>query len=214
MKIQTILSVLLVLSLLTGLGLAGELPRDLPTELPTELPEHILDLHRATRTVSGEFVQEKRLAMFEQTLISRGYFAVEQPGKIHWAYHQPSESGFASDGVRIRRWNEHSGMSPAAPLSRDPLMSVIVDQMMAWSTMDTQALERFFSITVMDTDPISLHLEPKAAQLREILHQVRISFNSEESHIQEIMIFEEDGDTTRIRFEHVRINQELAPDLF
>jgi outer membrane lipoprotein-sorting protein len=183
-------------------------------ELSGEMLERLQVIHQQTRTVSGSFVQEKNLAMFEHTLISRGSFAVCVPGKIHWAYEYPAVFGFASDGENVWRWNEESGASDSMPLSRDPVLSVIVEQMLAWSTMDTRTLERYFSITLVESRPISLLLQPKVSQLEEIIASVEIMFDSTDRHISKIIILEHDTDETVIRFENVSLNLKLSPELF
>lgn len=199
------LSAFLVLAICTG-GRAQELPPD--------VLEQLHNMHHAIQTVSGSFVQEKNLAMFEQILISRGTFAIAKPGKIHWAYQEPTAFGFASDGKQIRRWNEQSGISKSSPLKLDPILSVIVDQMLAWSTMDTRALERHFSLALAADGPVILDLEPRAGQIRGLINRVRISLAPDGAHIQEIKVFEHDGDETRIHFDNVVLNQELPHGLF
>lgn len=203
---RTAVVALVLAILLSGSGHARKLPPD--------VLDHLQRMHHHTQTVSGSFTQEKRLALFEQILVSRGTFAIAKPKKIHWAYQEPTAFGFASDGVQVRRWNEQFGMSKPMPLGLDPVLSMIVEQMLAWSTMDTHALESFFSLSLADADPITLHLEPKTSQVAEIIKQVRITFASDGTHIQEIRIMELDDDETRIRFENVRINQELPHRLF
>lgn len=183
-------------------------------DLPSAVLERLNTLHSTTKTVSGDFTQEKHLAMFAQPLVSRGTFAIARPGKIHWAYQEPMSLGFASDGTTVRRWDGRSGGTQAKPLSSDPILSVIVDQMLAWSTMDVPAMERHFSLSLFSADPVVLHLEPTIAQLAEIISCVRIAFAPGETHIQEISVVEPDQDATVIRFRNVRLNIDLSDDLF
>lgn len=210
------LTCLLLLSL--SLGLARTALTEEFEELTPALRERLAAIHQGTRSIQGDFEQEKRLSMFDRTFVSKGVFAVEQPGKIHWAYQEPSSFGFASDGEQVRRWNEHSGMSAPAPLARDPILSVIVDQMLAWSTMDAGKLEASFTLVVPKTTPestpLSLELLPRARQLAAVLQRVQISFDQSDTHLQEIVLFEPDGDTTRIRFFNVRINEDVSPGFF
>ncbi|WP_031388631.1 LolA family protein [Desulfonatronum thiodismutans] len=202
------------LLLLLSLGLAPTAATDEFKELTPALRERLAVIHQGTRSVQGDFEQEKRLSMFDRAFVSKGVFAVEQPGKIHWAYQEPSAFGFASDGEQVRRWNEHSGVSAPSPLARDPILSVIVDQMLAWSTMDTEKLEASFTLAVLETTPLTLELLPKVRQLAAVLQRVQVSFDRDETHLQEIVLFEPDGDTTRIRFFNVRVNENVSPGLF
>ena len=211
---------LLLLSL--SLGLARTAMTEEFEELTPALRERLATIYQGTRSVQGDFEQEKRLSMFDRTFVSKGVFAVEQPGKIHWAYQEPSSFGFASDGELVRRWNEHSGMSAPTPLARDPILSVIVDQMLAWSTMDAEKLEASFTLAVPkttpestpETAPLTLELLPKVRQLAAVLQRVQISFDQGDTHLQKIVLFEPDGDTTRIRFLNVRVNEDISPGLF
>ena len=202
------------LLLFLSLGLPPTAVTDEFKELTPALRERLAVIHQGTRSVQGDFEQEKRLSMFDRTFVSKGVFAVKQPGKIHWAYQEPSAFGFASDGELVRRWNEHSGMSAPAPLARDPILSVIVDQMLAWSTMDAGKLEASFTLAVLETAPLTLELLPRARQLAAVLQRVQITFDQGDTHLQEIVLFEPDGDTTRIRFLNVRVNEDVSPGLF
>ncbi|SMP46371.1 outer membrane lipoprotein carrier protein LolA [Desulfonatronum lacustre] len=210
------------LLLFLSLGLPPTAVTDEFKELTPALRERLAVIHQGTRSVQGDFEQEKRLSMFDRTFVSMGVFAVKQPGKIHWAYQEPSAFGFASDGEQVRRWNEHSGMSAPSPLARDPILSVIVDQMLAWSTMDAEKLEASFTLAVPkttpestpETAPLTLELLPRTRQLAAVLQRVQVSFDRDETHLQEIVLFEPDGDTTRIRFFNVRVNEDVSPGLF
>lgn len=182
--------------------------------LPAAVLERLDDLYGETRSVSGDFTQEKHLAMFARPLVSRGTFAIARPGKIHWSYEEPVSLGFASDGTTVRRWDERSGAAQAKPLAGDPVLSVIVDQMLAWSTMDVPAMERHFSISLASSDPVVLHLEPNTDRLAEIISHVIIAFAPDETHVQEVTVVEPDQDKTVIRFANVRLNLELPGALF
>lgn len=180
--------------------------------LPSAILERLNTLHSTTKSVSGDFTQKKHMAMFAQPLVSRGTFAISRPGKIHWAYQEPMSLGFASDGTTVRRWDGRS--ATAKPLSNDPILSVIVDQILAWSTMDVPAMERHFSLSLFSPDPVVLHLEPTTRQLAEIISHVRIAFAPGETHIQKISVVEPDQDKTVIRFSNIKLNRELSDDLF
>lgn len=182
--------------------------------IPSDVQEKLHEIHDSIQTVSGSFVQEKHLDVFDQTLVSSGSFAIDRPGRIRWAYEEPSVFGFSSDGLQVRRWSEESGMSQTAPLARDPVLSVIVDQMLAWSTMDLQAMEDYFSLTLVESEPMVLELEPEAKELRDIISKVLISFDSTSAHIEKIRILEHDSDKTCIRFKEVSLNQDLDHELF
>ncbi|MFN2343869.1 MAG: outer membrane lipoprotein carrier protein LolA, partial [Desulfonatronovibrio sp.] len=97
---------------------------------------------------------------------------------------------------------------------RDPVLSVIVEQMLAWSTMDTSSLERYFSISLIESGPISLLLHPRSGQLEEIIQSVEINFDSTNRHISKIIIQEHDSDETAIHFKNISLNHELSPELF
>ncbi len=207
---MNIIRIILIIPVLLGVFLCKAGAGDLPLDMLKRLQ----NIHQDIQTISGSFVQEKRLAIFEQTLVSKGTFAVVKPGKIHWAYEYPSSFGFASDGENLRRWSRESGESESIPLARDPVLSIIVDQMLAWSTMDIQTLERYFSISLAQSRPIALLLEPKTVQLKDIIRSVEIIFDSAEKHIKKIAILEYDGDETMIRFENVTLNSKLPSGLF
>ncbi len=183
-------------------------------ELSGEMLDRLQEIHAGINNVSGFFIQEKQLSMLERGLVSRGEFAMAQPGKVYWAYDYPMETGFSSDGETLKRWSMESGKSQAVPLSRDPVLSVVVDQMLAWSTMDTKALKQDFSIYLIKPVPLTLKLVPSVKHLADIVHSVTIAFDDREKHIESIVIMENDGDKTVISFKNVSLNQDLPAELF
>lgn len=186
----------------------------LAQDLPAQTLERLRALQDGLRTVYGEFTQEKDLAMFEQPLVSRGRFAIRPPDDIDWIYTEPAEFGFSIQDGEVTRWNAVSGASRTTPLARDPVLAVIQEQMLAWSTMDTATLERFFTFRQSADDPIELEFIPKKSGLAAIISMVRIRLAADMKHIREIVIVDPDNDFTRIRLENVHVNQEPPPGLF
>jgi outer membrane lipoprotein-sorting protein len=206
MKLRFVLLLLLVLAASTTPCPAQE--------LPTDTLDALRGLRDGLRLVHGEFTQEKELAMFEQPLISRGRFLIRPPEDIDWIYTEPAEFGFSIRDGEVTRWNAVSGTSRTTPLARDPILAVIQEQMLAWSTMDTATLERFFSFRQYADDPIGLEFTPKKSALGAIISRVRIRLAADMKHIREIVIVDPDNDTTRIRLENVHVNQEPPAGLF
>ena len=76
-------------------------------------------------TVQGRVVQEKRLEMFQDTVVSRGRFAYRRPDRLRWELTEPVVTGFVITGPTGRRWHGLTGKTEPFTLENDPMMRVV-----------------------------------------------------------------------------------------
>lgn len=205
-----------------GAGLFGLLVFAAGAAIAAQAPEQDLRavLERVQRasmgvqTVSASFVQEKRLAVFEETLVSKGRLLLKKPDKLRWEYLEPGPAGFAVNAGKAKRWNEFSGQVETVASSQDAALQVVAEQLLAWGKVDIERLQAGFDFRLVSAAPAVLRLEPKPEPLRKLIDYIQISFAPDDRHAQMVELREKDGDFTRITYERVELNKAIDDSQF
>lgn len=182
-----------------------------------ELRAALDKLQRASlevRTVSAAFVQEKRLAVFDETLVSKGRLALKKPDKLRWEHLTPGRSGFSLNAGKIKRWNEFSGQIESQGGGQDAALKVVAEQLLAWGKVDVERLQAGFEFSLVSPDPVTLRLVPKPEPLRKLIEYIQIEFSADGRYAQSVELREKDGDFTSIRYQDVELNKPLDDSLF
>lgn len=166
-----------------------------------------------THSISSSFTQEKHLAMFNEQLVSKGYFAFSRPSSLRWEYNQPFHSGFVIRDNEGMEWDEASGVR-SFTLDSSPAMAMIARQIMAWTTFDIDWLNSRYDISLISASPLTIQLRPKSDVTREFLEHLTVSFSPDSATISSLELHETDGDFTRISFTGQRLNLTLPEDTF
>jgi outer membrane lipoprotein-sorting protein len=165
-------------------------------------------------TLQSAFVQEKSLAMFEQLLLSRGAMVYVQPDRLRWELLTPVASGFVLQGEQGVRWNAVSQQRQGFSIGTDPLMGVVAQQLLAWAKVDLEWLRERYRIAVMTTAPVQLQLTPLDPGEAEFVEHIQVTFDPLQGYVSDVLVLEQSGDSTRLRFSDVRINDSVAPEAF
>jgi hypothetical protein len=165
-------------------------------------------------TLASNFVQEKYLEMFQETLVSSGRFSFAQPDRLRWEMLEPVASGFLLNGTNGKRWHERAGAAVPFDIAREPGMKLIAEQLLAWARVDIVWLVQQYRMTLMSEEPVTLKLVPLQAGAEQFLDYLQISFDAQRRYVETVEVHEPGGDFTRIRFAETELNQPLDPALF
>ncbi len=191
--------------------------QDVPNQ-STRTKSQIFDLLRNAvsdvRTVSSEFRQERRLSMLKQPVISSGRFAFEKPDKLRWETAGPDPFGFFVNGNEAQQWKGKDSARQPFDLQGNPVLKLIVDQIIAWTSGDFKAIEKQYAITVVRDNPVLFRLVPKSSREKKYIRQILISFEPDTNYAKRVEIVEQGGDSTVIEFFDMKININLDKSLF
>jgi outer membrane lipoprotein-sorting protein len=165
-------------------------------------------------TLSGDFVQEKHLAVFREVMTSKGRFYLQKPDRLRWELLTPVRSGFVIRGSKGRRWNDLTGRTEAFSADKDPILKIVADQLFSWASADFGRLEKQYRISVLEDRPVLLRLEPRGEAMGSYLEYLVIQFAADDRHVKSVEVHEKGGDFTGIRFVNTQVNGPLAADLF
>jgi outer membrane lipoprotein-sorting protein len=164
--------------------------------------------------VASEFRQERRLAMLKEPVVSTGRFYYEKPDKLRWEFISPEPSGFFVNGKVAKQWKGKDNISEAFDLQQNLLIRAIVDQLLAWTKADFGWVEQRYVISVAKEDPIALKLIPRSSKEKKYIDHILISFEAETNYANAVDIVEKSGDSIRIRFINMVINNSPKKELF
>jgi len=167
-----------------------------------------------TETLSSHFSQEKYLNIFAEKLISEGRFAYQRPDRLRWELLSPVASGFVLRGGKGERWNSLSQERTSFSVKSDPIMGMIAQQLLAWARVDIDWLQNRYRMELQSTEPVMLRLYPLDQGEATFIEYLQIRFSDDRRHVAEVLMVEQGGDSTLIRFVDAKINTELAADAF
>ena len=84
------------------------------------------------RTVRTRFVQEKRLALFKNPLVTRGVILLEMPDRLLWRVDTPIRYALLLDGRQARQWDGETGRTQRIPIDGNPVFAAVTGQLRAW----------------------------------------------------------------------------------
>ena len=169
----------------------------------TELAPLLAELKLAaakTETLSSRFVQEKQLAIFAEKLLSQGRFVYRKPDRLRWELLNPVDSGFVLNGNSGKRWNSLSQEQESFSVASDPIMGMIAQQLLAWARVDLDWLQNRYRMELQTSAPVRLRLYPLDAGEAGFIDHLEILFADDHRHVAEVLMVEQEGDSTLLRF--------------
>lgn len=167
-----------------------------------------------TETLSSDFVQEKYLDIFSEKLLSTGKFVYHKPEQLRWELLTPVASGFVLRGDRGERWNSLSKKQENFSVKSDPIMGMIAQQLLAWARVDLDWLQSRYRMELSSVNPVVLYLFPLDQGEAAFIEHLQIQFSDDRRHVAEVLMVEQGGDSTLIRFIDAEVNIELSADAF
>jgi len=178
------------------------------------LLRELQDAAAQTRSLTSDFVQEKQLAIFAEKLVSKGRFAYQQPDRLRWELLTPMASGFVLRAGKGERWNGLSRERSDFSVANDPIMGMIAQQLLAWARVDLDWLQSRYRMELLAESPVRLRLVPLDQGEASFIKELQILFAEDRSHVAEVLLLEQGGDSTLLRFSNVQLNTPLSAAIF
>lgn len=166
------------------------------------------------QAVTSEFIQERRLAMLKEPVVSTGRFYYEKPDKLRWEFISPDPSGFLVNGKFAKQWKGKNSSPEVFEPQQNSVIRAIVDQTLAWTKADFTWIEQRYAVFVLKEDPIILNLVPRSSKEKKYIDHILISFEADTNYANAVDIVEKGGDSTRLRFFNMIINNSPQRELF
>jgi len=208
---KSIPAVFFILCGLFSTGFAIVSPSDAPGEEALEqIREAMEDIH----SLAGDFIEEKRLVMLKEPVLLKGRFFYVKPDRLRWEYFSPEAQGFALSKDRGIRWQKNPNQRIPFDLNAAPALQGFVDQIFSWIQGDVEKIQNRYRVSVSSEDAVFILLTPRIPAEKAVLDRILIRFSHDLRYVRTVHIHEKNGDTSRIRFTHVRINPPVDSKLF
>lgn len=167
-----------------------------------------------TRSLSSNLLQEKNLAIFSAKLTSHGRFLYQAPDHLRWELIEPVASGFVLRGSAGERWSSLSQERETFSVETDPIMGLIARQLLAWARVDLDWLQSRYRMELTADQSARLRLVPLEQTEAAFIDYLQVQFSADRRHIAEVLMVEQGGDSTLLRFTDVQLNEELTSASF
>lgn len=165
------------------------------------------------KTVQTDFVQEKRLAVFDRAIRLRGRILLETAGRLAWHVDSPVRYSLVVAGDAVQQWDEDTRRVQRMSISRNPVLKVVADQLKKWFSGRYAGLSETYTVSVVRRGPAVLAFDPKeTAAEHGIIKRVIVCFREDEQYLQEIRIEEVAGDVVCLSFSNTVLNAALPAD--
>ncbi|MBA3709373.1 MAG: outer membrane lipoprotein carrier protein LolA [Planctomycetes bacterium] len=162
-------------------------------------------------TVRVPFVQEKKLAILEEPVITKGVIEISRPlSSVRWEFTGRSVLIFSKG--KVRRWGAEGKEESAG--SNDPGLKSFHDQMEAFLSGDWNGLKSVFDV-VPDPDggPL-LKLTPKNKDIGKYISRIDLRFRDDLTAPARMTLTATAGDETTYTFSDPEVGADLPASRF
>ena len=178
-------------------------------------------------SLNAEFVQEKSMAVLARPMTSQGYFCLRrgvqassvqeratskdangfQPDdSLLWAYTRPLASGFIYKNGKGALWDGSPEATRPANERESTVITAIIRNILDWISIDPAALRATYRLERPQADKPMLLLYP----LRQsFFAKLEVTFAEDLKSLRQLTFTERNGDTVRIIFKQIRVNEAL-----
>jgi len=164
-------------------------------------------------TIESDFIQEKKLEMLSNSLISKGYFCFKKVNQIRWEYSQPYRYLIIinQDKIYIKEDKDQKQYDMKSNKMFQEMNRFISGCIQG----DILKNEKEYQIKYFeDSHSYFVTLVPVSEKMRQMLNEVQIWFDRDDLTVSRIRMLESGGDYTKIDFTNKRLNTEIPLEKF
>lgn len=164
-------------------------------------------------TIDSDFVQEKRISLFQDTLTIRGRICIETNGNFAWETHWPMRYKMVVSDGHVRQWDEETDRVQTISMRDNPAAAAIHAQMTTWFSGRYATLTNDYIVTLASPKPVSFLFAPRATSpAATYLASVQVWLRDDGQYLERVRIGERAGDSTDITFTNTVVNRALSAD--
>jgi hypothetical protein len=171
--------------------------------------ERLEEASARIQTVRVAFTQEKKLALFDEPVVSTGIVEISRPqAAVRWEF--TGRSLIILKHGRLRRWSAEGKQEHGD----DPGIQSMADQMRALLTGDLTGMQDLFTVTADRSGKPIILLVPREPGLARYVQRLDLRFRDDLSAPQSLLIVAHGGDETLYTFKEPEIGVELLKSRF
>ncbi len=165
------------------------------------------------QTIESDFIQEKKLSVLADKIISTGSFCFRKENNIRWEYTKPYHYLIIISGGQIFI-KEASGQNKYDIQSNQMFreMNRFISGCIQGEILKD---EKEYQIEYLENQKeYYVKLVPNSVALREMLNEIQIAFDKGDLTVMRITMVESGGDYTKISFVNKKINTNIPVEKF
>jgi outer membrane lipoprotein-sorting protein len=167
----------------------------------------------SVNTIQSDFVQEKKLSVLDNMLISKGQFSFKRENNIRWEYIQPYKYLIiiSKGKIFIKEDKEHKQYD----IQSNKMFQEMNKFISGCIQGDILKNEKDYSISYFeDSQYFFVTLVPVSEKMRQMLNEIQIWFDRKDLTVSRIRMMEPGGDYTRIDFTGKKVNIDIPVEKF
>ncbi|NTV52671.1 MAG: outer membrane lipoprotein carrier protein LolA [Candidatus Firestonebacteria bacterium] len=164
----------------------------------------------ALRSLAADFTSVKTVAFLSEPIRTHGHLLFEKPNRVAWEVTSPFKAAVVYDGrAALRYLADPRGHWTRQTEGPDPVLAETMRQLQMWLSGQAFASGEAYAITTEPGPPLKVRLVPKHSGLRKFISSLEMTFGEKLDVVRTLILTEGSGDTTRITFERIVINEPL-----
>jgi outer membrane lipoprotein carrier protein len=152
-------------------------------------------------SVFARFAQERHLSLFQEPLRSEGYLCFQKPGRLRWEITRPYQSILVSDGKGVAQFERAGGQWKKLDLGLPDAMQSVIGQIGAIMEGRYAGRQSDYNVSATNTaDGPVVTLMPRQPALLKMMQAIEIYLTPDFRVTRRVVLREQDGDFTDIRF--------------
>jgi outer membrane lipoprotein-sorting protein len=175
------------------------------------LLERIQAASKDIATIRVPFVQEKKLAILDEPVVTKGAIEISRPlSSVRWEFTGKSVLIFSAG--KVRRWGAEGKEESAG--GNDPALKSFHDQMQAFLSGDWSGLKSVFDLAPDPAGGPALTLTPKTKDIGKYISRIVLRFRDDYTAPAQMTLTATAGDETVYTFGDPQIGADLPASRF
>lgn len=154
------------------------------------------------KTLQSDFAEEKHLSLLSTPLESKGHLVFDKNAQqLNWQYQVPFQKGFFIEKGQVYRLQGET----KAPI-QDAMGKMMAAQMMIWLTLDFEALQKDYQVTLNQYEIIFV---PRTKD-HKVVKQIRVWLDEKKPQlVKQVKMEDPSGDFVLWKFSNTQLNVPL-----
>ncbi len=213
-----VMRVLLLLMLVFVCGGGDPSPAVEPKFLsPDETQQFLLRIREnlgSLRTLRADFLQQRRMEAFMDTLTAKGTCYFQAPDKLRWELKEPYHSALVYNQGEVGKFLYEDGRARRLNPPGREIMTEVLKFITGWMWGDFESTKKFFDLQIEEGDALLIRLLPRSTKLKDVVRSIELSVRDDPWQVNGVTIREMRGDEIVITFSRQERNVKLDEALF
>ncbi|MCK5164609.1 MAG: outer membrane lipoprotein carrier protein LolA [Desulfobacula sp.] len=192
---------------------AIEQPKPIPDDQLNQLLQNVEKNFSKIKTLRTLLTQEKNIAIFSETVISKGFCIFKSPDKLRLEFTKPFKSSLIINDDQIFKYEFFNGNWQKLDTGNKEMMLLIMENITSWLQGRFKD-PGLYEIRALKNKNMTFLLFPKAREFKKFINSFELGLNPEMNGLEYIIINETKNNYTTIRFHNDEVNKEIPDIIF